>query len=379
MLHLARDETRALVDGVTSPEDWIEHERRAAVWVRDRLVPYPFQLHLAYAPEDVREECLAALPAQTARLEGAPADVGFADWIAASLGAGIGRHFMVPYNEKLATVPATELTCEWLGRFVPRPAPADIRAGAESMRTLETGYNRRFRYPRQGGADLLWRALASRIGTIETNARVRGIDSVRRSITLETGEQISYGERLLSSVPLDEMCRLVSPLGSALAAGRRLRASVVTCVNLGLRRLAPAFRDVHWVYLPERHLRAYRVGFYTRLSEAMSPPAREGVYVEIAHAPGAGEPELVRAAISDLRTLGAIGGEGDVEVAWPVRIPAAYVIHDRHCAPARAAILQELSARGINMIGRYGRWEYSSIDDALWQGMRAAGDLVPTP
>jgi hypothetical protein len=28
------------------------------------------------------------------------------------------------------------------------------------------------------------------------------------------------------------------------------------------------------------------------------------------------------------------------------------------------------------MIGRYGRWEYSSLDDALWQGIETATGLL---
>src|SRR5262245_4418319 len=128
VLHLSHPDTRRLVMSLTSPDDWLEHERRAFVWVRDRAVPYPFQLHLAHAPTDVRCECLATLPDG-----GAPAlspDASFDRWIEVALGAGIGRHFMVPYNEKVATVPVSELTCEWLGRFVPAPSVAEIRVGA---------------------------------------------------------------------------------------------------------------------------------------------------------------------------------------------------------------------------------------------------------
>jgi protoporphyrinogen oxidase len=149
-------------------------------------------------------------------------------------------------------------------------------------------------------------------------------------------------------------------------------------VNLGLRRPVPGFGEAQWVYLPERRFRAYRVGFYNRLSDAMSPPGCEAVYVEIAHAADAAEREVVAAALTDLTALGAIEGAGDVELVVPVRIPGAYVIHDRHCAPARERILGELAGRGLHMIGRYGRWEYASIEDALEQGIDAATRLLGT-
>jgi protoporphyrinogen oxidase len=374
VLHLAHARTRHLVMRVTSPEDWIEHERRSFVWIRDRLVPYPFQLHLAHAPPDVRDECVAGLPDGAATRM--PAAAPFDRWIDATLGPGIGRHFMVPYNEKVATVPVAELTCEWLGRFVPTPSLADIRAGAATARIADGGYNRRFLYPRHGGIDRLWRALAAHAGPIAVDARVVAIDTSRRTVRVATGERVGYRAGVIVSAAVDATAAMIEPTLPHLAAAARLRASAVTCVNLGVRAVAPAFRDAHWIYLPEPRFRAYRVGFYDRFAPGMAPPGRHGLYVEIAHRPDATERELVGAAIADMVLLGVIAGPADVEVVVPVRIPTAYVIHDAACASARATLHAELSARQVHMVGRYGRWEYGSIEDALRQGIEAAEALA---
>ena len=42
----------------------------------------------------------------------------------------------------------------------------------------------------------------------------------------------------------------------------------------------------------------------------------------------------------------------------------------------RAALHAELAARQVHMVGRYGRWEYASIEDALGQGVEAAESLA---
>jgi len=375
VLHLSGGDTRRLVMSVTAPEDWIEHERRSFVWMRDRLVPYPFQLHLAHAPPDVRDDCVAALPDGEAP-NGTPSAAPFGAWIDAALGAGIGRHFMVPYNEKVATVSVDELTCEWLGRFVPTPSIADIRTGAATARVVDGGYNHRFLYPRRGGIDLVWRALASRVGRVEIDARVVSVDTRDRVVRTAAGASFRYRSGVIASAPLGAMAGIVAPATTPLAAAAELRASAVTCVNLGVRTVAPRFRDAHWIYLPERRFRAYRVGFYDRFAPTMAPPGRHGLYVEIAHGPTDAEPDLVRAAIDDVSELGAIRGVGDVEVVVPVRIPTAYVIHDRACAAARATVSAELAARDVHMVGRYGRWEYAAIEDALRQGVETADRLL---
>ena len=53
----------------------------------------------------------------------------------------------------------------------------------------------------------------------------------------------------------------------------------------------------------------------------------------------------------------------------------AYVYFDRHRATAIPAILSELERRGIYSIGRYGRWEHTSMEDAIGQGKQLAERL----
>jgi hypothetical protein len=54
-------------------------------------------------------------------------------------------------------------------------------------------------------------------------------------------------------------------------------------------------------------------------------------------------------------------------------VPLAYVIYDFGYTAGREAVLEFLSARGVQSIGRYGDWNYSSMEDALIDGRRAAG------
>ena len=40
-----------LMDDLLGPDGWLQHDRESWVWVRDRFVPYPFQLNLHRLPQ----------------------------------------------------------------------------------------------------------------------------------------------------------------------------------------------------------------------------------------------------------------------------------------------------------------------------------------
>jgi protoporphyrinogen oxidase len=374
LLHLADPEAVALVERATDETDWNRIERNSVIYIDGAIVPYPFQLHLAHAPEAVRRECVDLLP------DSAPAaaalDDNFAEWIDANLGPGIGRHFMVPYNEKLSTVPVSELTCEWLGRFVPRPSLDEIRAGAEARRTVQTGYNRSFLYPSHGGIATLSAGLARLASNLHTARRVAGIDSRERTVRTADGSEFGYRRAVVSTMPLPQLAAIVSPAEETLEQRAALRANVVTCVNVGIRNANPEISRYQWIYLPGPEFAAYRVGFYKRFADSMAPPGREGLYVEIAHGPADDEGPLVEAAVADLVRLGAIEGPGEVETVLPVRIDSAYVIHDARTAEARSALHEALRRRDVLVAGRYGNWEYSAMEDAMVGGLRVAQEAL---
>lgn len=375
LLHLSDPDAVALVEEATEPEDWNRVARNSVISLGETIIPYPFQLHLAYAPEEIRRECLELLPAEPPQ-KSAEEFADFGEWIEANLGAGIGRHFMVPYNEKLSTAAVGELTCEWLGRFVPQPSLDDIRKGGEEKKAVETGYNRSFLYPSSGGIAKLSSGLASLVPNLITEAKVVGIDTDRRLVRTEDGREFGYESAVLATMPLPQLASIVSPGAAVFEAAGKLRANSVTCVNLGLFRANPEYSQYQWIYLPEDKFSAYRVGFYARFADSMAPPGRESVYVEISHDPGRDEGELVEEAIADLVTLGAIESADDVETALPVLIDCAYVIYDHNATAAKAILHEELLRRDIHVAGRYAIWEYSAMENAIVDGMRATRQVI---
>jgi len=70
--------------------------------------------------------------------------------------------------------------------------------------------------------------------------------------------------------------------------------------------------------------------------------------------------------------LGFIKDDSDIINIRPFFINCAYVIFDRNYQKSTSLIFNYLSRQGVYSIGRYGRWEYSSMQDAILYGKEAA-------
>jgi protoporphyrinogen oxidase len=373
-LHLRDPDMRRLAEEAL-PGGWVAVERRAGIWSHRRFTRYPYQVNThGLPPEVVAENVLGFVEATLgekgrALREREPAN--FAEFILRHLGEGFARNFMFPYNAKLWTVHPREMSTAWMGRFVPRPTLEQVVRGALGLEGDAAGYNATFIYPREGGIEAFVRGLAARLPrAAECDVEPVAIDPARKTAQLSSGEEVRW-KRLVATIALPDVVRLCGGAPPAVrAAAEALRATTVTYVNVAARDVgAPPF---HWVYLPEERYGPYRVGSASAAVPSLAPPGCRSFYVEFS-APGPLEgAAAVRQAVETLLDLGFVRAEADVLFAEARAIPHAYVIYDDAYGGAKAEIVRWLEARDILVAGRYGRWEYSSMEDALLAGRECA-------
>ncbi len=373
-LHLRDPEMRRLAEEVL-PGGWVTVERKAGIWSHRRFTRYPYQVNThGLPPEVVAENVLGFIDAhygESGRELREREPRNFAEFILRHLGEGFARNFMFPYNAKLWTVHPREMSTAWMGRFVPRPTVEEVVRGALGLEGDRAGYNATFLYPREGGIERFARALAARLPRpAECGVRPLAIDASRRTARLSTGEEISW-KRIVATIPLPELVRLCSGAPQAvLEAAAELRATTVTYVNVAARDAGgPPF---HWVYLPEERYAAYRVGSASSAVPSLAPAGCRSFYVEFSAGDALPAAQVERQAIDVLLDLGFLRAREDVLFAEARAIPNAYVIYDERYGPARSEIVAWLEARDVLVAGRYGRWEYSSMEDALLTGRECA-------
>ncbi len=370
LLHLRTSEVKTLVQKLL-PETFRSVARDARIHIGESEVRYPFQANTFGLPSAIKAKCLMDyLTAVTTPSQQDPKT--FAQWAQRSFGQEISRLFFEPYNQKLWTVPPEKLTLDWMGPYVPKPDLPTAIHGAFADQPGGGGYNACFNYPKRGGIEVLPRALAASLKHIHLNAEVVRIDARSRRLWAPGHSAVAYG-RLISSVPLPALvARLDQAPQAVLAAARRLNATSVLVVNLGVAR--ERIHPAHWLYFPEETYSFYRVGFPSNFGQ-VAPRGCSSLYAEVALPAGTGWEQrkvLARKVRKDLMRAGILRPDDRVEVEHLQYIPYAYVIFDRDHAAARRTILQYMEKQGIVCIGRWGHWEYSAMEDAILAGMHAA-------
>jgi protoporphyrinogen oxidase len=236
------------------------------------------------------------------------------------------------------------------------------------------GYNAAFWYPRQGGIEALPRGIASELqAQVRLSARVQGVDLRARRVRLASGEELAY-DGLVLTAPLPTCARLLTDVPAEVRdAASRLRAVSVTVVEVGARDLGG--ERFHWAYFPEKQFAFYRIGSPSEVNPALAPKGFRSFAVEFAHRGPADSARFIEQALLGLERCGLID-RGQVVFSRARTIPVAYVLFDHEHAEARATVQRHFERHGVQLAGRYGKWEYSSMEDALLSGREAARTLA---
>ena len=377
LLHFKDPRIAALIDRLL-PDKLLSFARRSSIWRDGVKTEYPFQVNTHGHPPEVVADCVVGfVEALTRAADASSREGSFKQWILSTFGAGFAEHFFLPYNEKFWRRDLSEITADWVSWAIPRPELRAVVEGALGTVARGLGYNPDFRCPKRGGIGQLPDALAARVGDLRLGVAAEAVDTGGRKVRLSDGTVCSY-DRLVTTLPLPVLVRISDlPEQYQRMAGELDHIGVIN-FNVGIDR-ADAWPD-HWTYFPEPDLPFYRVGTPTNFSTAggIAPPGTTAYYVEVTYRPDSPvDPEelwpTVRRA---LHRVGCVRPDDTILVRHIVRIPHAYVVFDE----ARKRILPELQAalaeRGIHSVGRYGGWEYSSMEKALLDGLETAGDIL---
>lgn len=344
----------------------VRKNRLAWIYSYGVTTRYPFQVNTYGLPQGIiKESLLGFIEVLNKRKKKA---ANYRDWIYQAFGKGIADNFYIPYSEKFWTVSTKELTTDWLEERVPRPGLEQVIKGAFSVSDDKFGPNSEFQYPLRGGIQQIARALIRKDIKINFSKEAKMIDIENKKVFFKDGSAVKYS-KLITTIPLPELLLIINkvPQDVNKAAGA-LRHNSILCVNLGVKRQNITAK--HWLYFPEDKFAAFRVSFPANFSAFTVPRGWSSIQAEISyskHKPIMHK-NIVDKVIYDLIGAKVITARDRVKLINTENIKYAYVIYDHSRLKNFKKINNFLRKNDIFTAGRYGRWEYLWMDDAIASG-----------
>ncbi|GBE43707.1 UDP-galactopyranose mutase [bacterium BMS3Bbin10] len=316
--------------------------------------------------------------------------VSLEDWVVSRFGRTLFSIFFKDYSEKVWGIACDRICKEWVEQRIQNLSlgkalkDAFTRSGGKSARTLA----RRFLYPPQGIGKIAegLQAQIEQSNPIVTGARIVRLHRQGNRIekvTVRSGDETREvrGQDVISSIPLTELVRLLSPKPPDRvldAASRvRFRDLVIVAVMIDRDRVT----DETWIYFPEKTTPFGRLHEPTNWSAEMAPPGKTLLVTERFCFRGdetwtARDEDLAESTVTCLSGLGLVQ-KNEVVGHAVIRIPNAYPLFEvgyQEFHGTICAYLEEIE--NLHLAGRGGLFRYYNMDHAMESGLAAAEAVI---
>lgn len=348
-------------------------ERNAWIFSNTVFTRYPFQMNLYGLPENVIIECLLHYCDALYSYD-KPLPETYEDWIIQNFGKGIGKHFFIPYTKKMLKMHPRLLLPETGGRFVPKANLEGMLQGAFfDQKKYPMGYNASFFYPAHGGIETIINGLTTKM-KVNTAEKVIEIDLKNRVVKTSKNRDFKF-RYLISTQPLPELANSIKNKPAEIEkCSKRLNWISIFDVNFGLTKKNC---NKHWVYFPEKEFSFYRIGFPHNFSKSVTPGGCGSVYIENSYKKNSkiNKDATIGKCVDDMVYLKLIDNDSNIKEIQTIDIPYAYVIYEKDTLFDVKIIKEYLRKNGVFTAGRFGGWEYFSMEDSFIDGQKT-GDKI---
>jgi protoporphyrinogen oxidase len=365
-------------------DQWLERQREAWIWMRERFIPYPLQNNIWRLPADDLIACLEGMvEAISAPARRPPRDFG--QWIRQKFGEGLAQTFMLPYNRKVWAYDPAQMSVGWMGERVALVDLARVLRNLVLQRDdVSWGPNSRFRFPLRGGTGAIWQAAYGRLDPrrVRLGAQLMRVDPQRKVLYLRDGGELAY-DCLVSTIPLDILLRSLLGQESLTRRADDFLYSSSHIVGIGLEGEPPeSLRTKCWMYFPEGETPFYRATVFSNYSPHNVPRPGEqwSLMCEVSESPvrPVDQATIVQATIDGCVRARLLPPETPVVSRWHRRLHYGYPTPFLGRDELLGSIEPQLRELGIWSRGRFGGWKYevANQDHSFMQGVEAVDHLL---
>jgi protoporphyrinogen oxidase len=381
---------------VLADEDFLRRKRLSRIYYNKRFFHYPLRASSMLFNLGFWNGCLILLSYLRARAFPEKSEHNFEQWVTNRFGQRLYRIFFKSYTEKVWGIPCSEITADWATQRIKGLSLAVVvkdifsrQPGNDKGAVVKTLINE-FDYPRLGPG-MMWETMAELVrgrgGVIRTGSQVERIHWNREAveaveITNEGRKEIVSGTHFISSMPIRELVRKLSPAPPASvseAADKLQYRDFLTVVLIVNRR--DLFPD-NWIYIHDPEVRVGRVQNFKNWSGDMVPNqdktclGLEYFCFEGDELWSMTDEELIELGKRELEKLGLIKSL-DVEEGKIVRVPKAYPVYDSTYRGSLEIVRRFFDAlSNLQLVGRNGMHKYNNQDHSMMTGLLAVKNIM---
>ena len=365
LLHVRNDKTRDWLMALLSdtlklcpPIGYVE--------TKTAKTHYPIQNNLDELSPDLRERCIDDIP----EYESGKKSSSYREFLLNTFGKALCDLFFFPYNEKCWKYPLDDMVAS--GQTWNINKPSDSKT-----------YNAEGYYPRPAkkailrGMELLPMAMARKLCNIELGCEVLSIDLKQHDIWTNLG-CYHYESECLSTIPLPYLARLCNMPASLQNDVRKLRWNKVISVALAIQGERPK-NTGHWHYYADPKIPFSKLIYMTEFDEDNAPADGFGILLEIPESSNKhslSKETLCGDVINLLEDLGILGNGKKILNCHTWEVNPAYVIFTKETPGIVDNCIDYFEGFGVKLLGRYGRWEYSSMAENIESGLNYASKYL---
>lgn len=293
----------------------------------------------------------------------------YEQWLRMQFGNYFAEHFPMVYTKKYWMCEAKDLETKWVGQRVYQPSVEEVIQGSKTADTPVTYYAKEMRYPKKGGYKHFFSKLAEEGADIRYNQKVVSINTDKKLVKAESGEEYEY-DKLYSSIPLPEYAHLLTSVPTrVIEAIGKLKCTSGYHISIALKT-----KDIPpylWWYIYDEDILAARVYSPSLKSPKNAPEDCSSLQMEVYCKEGEyTKQQLLDGTVGKLIELGIIKQE-DILFTHIGFEKYANVVFDHHIYENREIVRDYLKSIGIEPIGRFGEWGYLWSNQSLLSGMNS--------
>ena len=328
-----------------------------------RFVRYPYENGLGDLPKEDNFECLSTyIEADFARRQGAPEPQNFRDWCHWRFGAGISRTFMHPYNEKIWKTDLADMSINWVSGRVPDAPVSDVIRASIGIETEGYKHQSVFWYPLTGGFESIVKGIAGRLDQdrLHVGTPVTAIEQTEDGYTVN-GEHF---DKVISTIPLQQLARTLSDVPEQVQeAFDGLSYTGVLSILVALD--TPPDTDRSWIYFPHPENGPFnRVTHISNYSPQNAPAGKSALMAEVTYKGDIDAEAAERDVVDGLVRCG-FAERDKVLFSRSWKNKYAYIVYSIGLEENLAVVREYLSGKGIDLLGRFGNYNYFNSDQCI--------------